>query len=186
VKRFSTVDERALTCDFRVFPGDETTLTGLMDVTVAGGFVESVLSTQPVTDLRDSTTMIEGNGRTLIPGVIDTHVHLALTSVIQAAALLADLDYIHLVAGVEAAAMHHPDEYAAGCGCGGRLRTRLDQAGRSLSEGRAGRETAWSSTRHSSSWRLCCSSRSSGSVVSALQTRARTGGDGWPTSLTLC
>lgn len=50
-------------------------------------------------------TVIDGNGRTLMPGLIDAHTHLMFNSLPIAALLTADIGYVNLVAGKGAEAM---------------------------------------------------------------------------------
>jgi imidazolonepropionase-like amidohydrolase len=91
--------------DVRVFPGHGSALLEPMDVTVAGAFIQSVRPASAVSEVGQGATVIDGGGRTLMPGMIDAHVHMAFTGVSQSVALTADVGFIHLVAGVEATAM---------------------------------------------------------------------------------
>jgi imidazolonepropionase-like amidohydrolase len=86
----------------RVFDGRHPTLTGPRDVVVRGNVIESVQpSAQPP---RDDTSLraLDGNGRVLMPGLIDAHWHATFAAISTATAISADPGYVHLVAGVEA------------------------------------------------------------------------------------
>lgn len=87
----------------RVFPGYGSELLGPMDV-VVGSLIESVRPADPAGVVDEGFTIIEGNQRTLMPGMIDAHVHMAFTAVSAAVALTADSGYVQLVAGREATA----------------------------------------------------------------------------------
>lgn len=50
------------------------------------------------------TTVIDGGGRTLMPGLIDAHVHLTIAAIPMLAAMTAPSSYIHHVSGKEAEA----------------------------------------------------------------------------------
>ncbi len=60
----------------RVFDGKSAALTAPMNVLVRGNTIE-IISAQPIpTDKRGDTVIIDGAGKTLMPGLIDNHVHL--------------------------------------------------------------------------------------------------------------
>ena len=62
----------------RIFDGKNATLSGPSHVLVRGNKIETI-STQPIpTDRRADTRIIEGGGRTLMPGLIDAHWHAML------------------------------------------------------------------------------------------------------------
>ena len=50
------------------------------------------------------TVVIDGDGRTLMPGLIDAHVHLTLAAIPMLAAMTAPTSYVHHVSGREAEA----------------------------------------------------------------------------------
>ena len=54
------------------------------------------------TDRSASTVLIDGGGRTLMPGLIDAHWHAMLVRPTPAALLAGDVGYLNLVAGAEA------------------------------------------------------------------------------------
>ena len=62
----------------RVFDGKTTSLSGPRNVLVRGNKIERI-STSPIpTDRSATTTLIDGGGRTLMPGLIDAHWHAML------------------------------------------------------------------------------------------------------------
>ena len=62
----------------RIFDGKNATLSEPSHVLVRGNKIETI-STQPIpTDRRADTRIIEGGGRTLMPGLIDAHWHAML------------------------------------------------------------------------------------------------------------
>ena len=73
-----------------------------VNVLVRGNKIERI-STDPIpTDRSASTVLIDGGGRTLMPGLIDMHWHTMLVRPTPAALLTGDIGYLNLVAGAEA------------------------------------------------------------------------------------
>ena len=86
----------------RIFDGKGTTLSGPRNVLVRGNKIERI-STDPIPTDRSATTMlIDGGGRTLMPGLIDMHWHTMLVRPTPAALLAGDIGHLNLVAGAEA------------------------------------------------------------------------------------
>ncbi len=88
----------------RVFDGKSGTLSGPTNVLVKGQTIARI-SAGPVAiepDVR--ATVIAGNGRTLMPGLIDNHWHTILARPTPAEAITGDVGYTTLLASVEAAA----------------------------------------------------------------------------------
>jgi len=74
-------------------------LTSLTNVLVRGNVIERI-STSPIpTDGSENMKVIEGKGRTLMPGLIDAHTHIVMQSVPMSVAMTADIGYLNLVAG---------------------------------------------------------------------------------------
>jgi imidazolonepropionase-like amidohydrolase len=69
----------------KVFDGSAAALTGEMNVLVEGGKITRIEAT-PI-EATAGTVVIEGKGRTLMPGLIDNHVHLTMSAWSQADAL---------------------------------------------------------------------------------------------------
>ncbi len=85
----------------RIFDGSEQ-LTAPSNILVIGNIIAAI-STAPIQSPAEiSLTRIEGRGRTLMPGLIDAHVHLMFETLPQAAILTSDIGYLN-VAAVKAA-----------------------------------------------------------------------------------
>src|SRR5499426_205912 len=85
----------------RIFDGKSTTLSGPRTILVRGNKIERI-STDPIpTDGSATTMLIDGGGRTLMPGLIDNHWHAMLIRVTPAESL-GDAGYNNLLAGAEA------------------------------------------------------------------------------------
>jgi imidazolonepropionase-like amidohydrolase len=89
----------------RVFDGTSERLSPPRNVLVVGNTIQTI-SEGPITPPAAGTlTRIAGNGRTLMPGLIDAHTHLSFTIIAQQAALTADIGYVHVAAGKAATDM---------------------------------------------------------------------------------
>src|SRR5262245_25134850 len=85
----------------RIFDGKSTTLSAASNVLVRGNKIETI-SVQPIAaDRRADTRIIDGGGRTLMPGLIDNHWHAMLIRVTPAESF-GDVGYNNLVAAAEA------------------------------------------------------------------------------------
>jgi imidazolonepropionase-like amidohydrolase len=91
----------------RIFDGQSARLSAPSNVLVVGNLIQSI-SAQPVSvPAGTAVTRIQGGGRTLMPGLIDNHVHIALSTTSQAD-LLSDAttaDVLQARATAEAADM---------------------------------------------------------------------------------
>jgi len=86
----------------RVFDGKGSELSAPSHVLVRGNRIEKI-STAPIpTDRRADTKLIDGGGRTLMPGLIDVHWHCLMAAASLTAVLTADADYLNLLAGAAA------------------------------------------------------------------------------------
>ena len=85
----------------RVFDGKNTALSGPTNVLVRGNRIERISSESIPTDGSATAILIDGGGRTLMPGLIDAHWHAMLVRVTPAQSL-GDVGYNNLVAGAEA------------------------------------------------------------------------------------
>ncbi|AFL88322.1 amidohydrolase, imidazolonepropionase [Terriglobus roseus DSM 18391] len=74
-------------------------------VLVRGNRIERIATSAVPTDRSASTRIIEGGGRTLMPGLIDAHTHILLQSIPMSVAMTADIGYLNLVAGQAASEM---------------------------------------------------------------------------------
>jgi len=86
----------------RIFDGKNGQLSEPSHVLVRGNKIERISSTPIATDRRADTVLIDGGGRTLMPGLIDMHWHMMLVRPTPAAAMVADIGYTNLAAGAEA------------------------------------------------------------------------------------
>ncbi len=74
----------------RIFPGKGAELSAPSHVLVRGNQIEKI-STQPIpTDRRGDTVIIDGGGRTLMPGLIDAHTHMMMANVPQMVLMTSD------------------------------------------------------------------------------------------------
>jgi imidazolonepropionase-like amidohydrolase len=86
----------------RIFDGKSAQLSAPSFVLVRGNRIERISTTPIPTDRRADTVIIDGAGRTLMPGLIDMHWHAMLVRPTPAAVMTDDVGYTNLVAGVEA------------------------------------------------------------------------------------
>jgi imidazolonepropionase-like amidohydrolase len=86
----------------RIFDGVSDRLSTPMNVFVVGKLIKSI-SAAPISAPPDlALTRIQGNGRTLMPGLIDAHTHIMFATLPQLAVLTADVGFVN-VAAVKAA-----------------------------------------------------------------------------------
>ena len=85
----------------RVFDGARLTLSEPTSVLVRGNKIVTIgqIAAAP------GATVIEGAGRTLMPGLIDAHVHLMMSSLPQIALLTSDIGFVNIVAAQSATEM---------------------------------------------------------------------------------
>jgi imidazolonepropionase-like amidohydrolase len=88
----------------RIFDGKSDRLTGPMNVLIRGNIIEKISAEVIPTDRRADTVLIDGAGRTLMPGLIDNHWHPMLVRPTPAQLLSADVGYLNLLAAAEATA----------------------------------------------------------------------------------
>jgi len=82
----------------RIFPGKGSELSAPSHVLVRGNQIEKI-STQPIpTDRRGDTVIIDGAGRTLMPGLIDAHTHMMMANLPQMVLMTSDITYSAVVA----------------------------------------------------------------------------------------
>ena len=88
--------------DVRVFDGKSAGLSGPTNVLVRGNKIEKI-STAPIpVDRTSNTRIINGGGRTLMPGLIDAHWHAMMIRSAPAQAIAGDVGYNNIAAGAEA------------------------------------------------------------------------------------
>ena len=88
----------------RIFDGKAENLTNPSNVMVRGNIIERVSSGTIQSPADANVTVIDGGGRTLMPGLIDAHWHAMLVRPPVASLLTADTGYLNLLAGAEATA----------------------------------------------------------------------------------
>lgn len=89
----------------RVFDGTSSELSGPMNVLVRDNVIERISQDPIPTDRSATTTLIDGDGRTLMPGMIDAHVHIVLTTIPISTMMTADPNYVALISGQAAEGM---------------------------------------------------------------------------------
>ncbi len=97
-----TPAKQVLFANVRIFDGKSATLSAPSHVLVRGNKIERISTTGIPVDRSALTKVIEGNGRTLMPGLIDAHVHIMYATLPQIAVLTSDVGFIN-VAAVKAA-----------------------------------------------------------------------------------
>ena len=86
----------------RIFDGKADRLSAPSNVLVRGNVIEKISTTPMATDRRADAVLIDGEGRTLMPGLIDMHWHAMLVRPTPAAIIADDIGYTNLAAGAEA------------------------------------------------------------------------------------
>jgi imidazolonepropionase-like amidohydrolase len=86
----------------RIFDGKSGRVSGPSHVLVRGNTIERISATPIGTDRRADTVLIDGAGRTLMPGLIDNHWHTMLVRPTPPMLMTSDLGYLTLLAGAEA------------------------------------------------------------------------------------
>ena len=85
----------------RIFNGVDPTLQDSTDVLVRGNRIASIGKSN-ITSAEPGMTIIDGGGRTLMPGLIDMHWHTLAVRPTIAVALSSNAGYLNLMAGAEA------------------------------------------------------------------------------------
>ena len=86
----------------RIFDGKAEKLTNPSNVMVRGNIIERVSSGSIQSPADANVTVIDGGGRTLMPGLIDVHWHAMLIRATPDEALFGDVGYNNIAAAVEA------------------------------------------------------------------------------------
>ncbi len=86
----------------RIFDGKSGQLSAPSNVLVRGNRIERISTTPIPADRRADTVLVDGGGRTLMPGLIDMHWHTMLVRPTPAQLLMGDPNYFILVGGAEA------------------------------------------------------------------------------------
>jgi imidazolonepropionase-like amidohydrolase len=88
----------------RVFNGTDK-LSAPTNVLVVGGKIAKISTSPIATPDATTITTIDGAGRTLMPGLIDAHVHMMFNSMSQMAMMVSDIGFVNLVSGKAATGM---------------------------------------------------------------------------------
>jgi imidazolonepropionase-like amidohydrolase len=88
----------------RIFDGKSGTLSAPSNVLVRGNKIARISSAPIETDRSGATVLVDGGGRTLMPGMIDMHWHTMLVRPTVASLLTDDVGHLNLIAGAEATA----------------------------------------------------------------------------------
>jgi len=89
---------RVLFENVRIFDGTTNRLSPPASVLVEGNVITTI-ATAPITVPAEPVTRINGAGHTLMPGLIDAHVHLMFESLPQVALLTSDPGFVALAGG---------------------------------------------------------------------------------------
>jgi imidazolonepropionase-like amidohydrolase len=89
----------------RIFDGIGTALSEPMDVLIRGNVIERISSEPIQVDDLANVTAIAGEGRTLMPGLIDAHVHMVMSTLPIALMMTSDPNYSMLRTGKAASEM---------------------------------------------------------------------------------
>src|SRR5262245_3117604 len=88
----------------RIFDGKSAVRSAPSNVLVRGNLIERVSEAPIPVDRRADTRIIDGGGRTLMPGLSDAHWHAMMVRPTPAVLLSSDIGYTNLLAGAEATA----------------------------------------------------------------------------------
>jgi len=86
----------------RIFDGTSASLSSPTNVLVRGNKIVQISSDPIRVDRGANTHIIQGEGRTLMPGLIDAHWHAMMATISVQSLLVSDAGYVNLVAGTEA------------------------------------------------------------------------------------
>lgn len=95
----AAADSRILFENVRIFDGVSSTLSPASSVLVHGNVIEKVSRDKIPAD---GARVVDGGGRTLMPGLIDAHWHSMFVGVPLSVAMTQDPTYVNIVATVEA------------------------------------------------------------------------------------
>jgi len=95
-----TLFNQTLFNNVRIFDGKSAVLSAPSNVLVRGNAIERISTAPIATDA--ATTVIDGGGRTLMPGLIDAHWHTILVRPTAQQAITGDVGYVNILAALEA------------------------------------------------------------------------------------
>lgn len=86
----------------RIFDGHSDKLSAPSNVLVKGNRIDTISTEALPVESGSDTTVIDGGGRTLMPGLIDNHWHTMFVRPSPAQLMISGAGYVNLVAGAEA------------------------------------------------------------------------------------
>src|SRR4051794_23175748 len=86
----------------RIFNGKSGSLSEPTNVLVRGKLIDKISRAPIAVDRSATSRIIDGGGRTLMPGLIDNHWHAMLIRPTPAQLISSDVGFINLAAGDEA------------------------------------------------------------------------------------
>ena len=89
----------------QVFDGQQATLSQAKNIYVQDNLISKIEDYQAITLTEPDTIVIDGQGKTLMPGLIDAHTHLMFAALPQQTLLIADQGFVNIVAAKTAADM---------------------------------------------------------------------------------
>jgi imidazolonepropionase-like amidohydrolase len=98
----STPASSVLFQDVRIFDGKSSALSPVSSVLINGNVIKRISATPITVDGNANVQVVAGNGRVLMPGLIDMHWHAMLVRPTPATILSSDIGYTNLLAGAEA------------------------------------------------------------------------------------
>lgn len=96
------LDATTLFENVRIFDGKASSLSQPMNVLVQGNRIARISPDPLPVNRRADTVIVKGDGRTLMPGLIDAHTHIMFATIPQVAVLTSDIGFVN-VAAVRAA-----------------------------------------------------------------------------------
>src|SRR5260370_8266104 len=86
----------------RIFDGTSPTLSAPSSVLIRGNTIEQISASPIIVDANSNVQVIAGNGRVLMPGLIDAHWHLFMAATPQPVLMTSEPSYLHLLAARQA------------------------------------------------------------------------------------
>src|ERR1700730_17441856 len=86
----------------RIFDGTSPTLSAPSNVLIRGDTIEQISASPIIVDANSNVQVIAGNGRVLMPGLIDAHWHLFMAATPQPVLMTSEPSYLHLLAARQA------------------------------------------------------------------------------------
>jgi len=88
----------------RIFDGTSPTLSAPSNVLIRGNTIERISASPITVDANANVQIISGNGRVLMPGLIDAHWHLFMAATPQPVLMTSEASYLNLLAARHAEA----------------------------------------------------------------------------------